>query len=160
MKQNQILNIFLDNIQKIFYPEEWIDIDLKLSKTELFTMFIVDRQGEVTMGTISNKINISMSTATGIVDRLVNKEYLKRERSESDRRVVVIKLTEDGMKILGEIKNTFNYYIDTVYESLTDEEIKVLSKIVLRVIDVFNSKVKEKDTKEEKEQIIKKISIE
>ncbi|KNF08344.1 transcriptional regulator [Gottschalkia purinilytica] len=160
MKQDQILNMFLDNIQKILYPQEWIDIDFKLSKTELFTMLIVDRHGEVIMSNIANSLNISMSTATGIVDRLVSKNYLKRERSTNDRRIVVIKLSQEGKEIISNLKDTLNHYISNIYETLTDEEVKLLSKIILKVIRVFSDEDKQDNVENENKKTIKKINIE
>ncbi len=160
MEQNKIINIILDNMQKFFYPEEWLEIDLKLSKSELLAMLIVDRYGEVTMSKISEKINVSMSTATGIIDRLVKKKYLERGRSESDRRVVLIKLTEKGLKTIKSIKNSINHYLDIVYESLTDEEIRVLYGIIMKVFNVFNKEKVTQSVKNREKSALKKINIE
>ncbi|MTI71006.1 MAG: MarR family transcriptional regulator [Firmicutes bacterium] len=160
MNQEKVINAILDNMQRIFYPEEWIDIDLKLSKSELFAMLIVDRHGEVIMSKIADNVNVSMSTATGIVDRLVKKSYLKRERSESDRRVVVIKLTKKGTEVINALKESISHYINVVYNSITDEEIKVLNGIILKVIEAVNKDNIKKSEKNEEEPSLKSIDIE
>lgn len=154
-----MIEMILDNIKNLFYPEEWLQIDMKLSKTELFAMLIVDRHGEVIMSKISDEINISMSTSTGIVDRLVKKKYLIRERSELDRRIVLIKLTEKGQNIIEELKTSMSKYLNKIYDSLTDEEIRMIGKIFIKVINAFNDEEVEDQQKEEK-PAIKKITIE
>lgn len=159
MESDKIINIVLDNMKKLFYPEEWLEIDMKLSKTELFTMLIVDRYGEVIMSKISDEINVSMSTATGIVDRLVRKKYLKRERSESDRRIVLIRLTEQGYNTIEALKNSISKYLNRIYDSLTEEEIRVLTGIVIKVVNVFNGE-NEIDAPNNEKPIIEKIEIE
>lgn len=159
METDKIINIVLDNMKELFYPEEWLEIDMKLSKTELFTMLIVDRYGEVIMSKISDEINVSMSTATGIVDRLVRKKYLKRERSESDRRIVLIRLTEQGYNTIEALKNSISKYLNRIYDSLTEEEIKVLTGIVIKVVNIFNGE-SEIDASNNEKPIIEKIEIE
>ncbi|WP_459195578.1 MarR family winged helix-turn-helix transcriptional regulator [Wukongibacter baidiensis] len=152
--------MILDNMKKLFFPEDWLQIDMKLSKTELFAMFIVERHGEVIMSKISDEINVSMSTATGIIDRLVKKKYLKRERSDLDRRIVLIKLTEKGQKTIEELKETMSKYLNRIYDVLTDEEIRVLSNIFIKVLNTF-SEDEETENKQNKEKAkIKKIEIE
>lgn len=160
VKQDKIIEMILDNMKNIFYPEEWLQIDMKLSKTELFAMLIVDRHGEVIMSKISDEINISMSTATGIVDRLVKKKYLVRERSQLDRRVVQIKLTEKGQKIIEDLKSSINEYLSKIYESLTDEEIKVISRIFIKVINAISDKEKAESQQNKEKPKIKSITIE
>ena len=160
MKQDKIIDMILDNIKKLFYPEEWLQLDMKMSKFELFAMLVVDRHGEVIMSKISDEINVSMSTATGIVDRLVKKKYLIRERSELDRRIVLIKLTEKGKNTIENLKNSISKYLNRMYEILTEEEIKTIGNIFIKVINVFNSDDKIQNQQSKEEPTIKKIEIE
>lgn len=153
------MDMILDNMKKLFFPEEWLQIDMKLSKTELFAMFIVERYGEVIMSKISDEINVSMSTATGIIDRLVKKKYLMRERSEFDRRIVLIKLTEKGHNTIEELKNIMNEYLDRVYDCLTNEEITALGNIFIKVLNAFSLDKKTENQQNKEEPAIKKIEI-
>lgn len=137
MKENPLLNFLIDNLQKVFYPEDWIKIDLSLSKTELLTLLIVDRHGEIIMSQIADYIRVPLSTATGIVDRLVKNGYLKRERSESDRRIVAIQLTESGSTILKEFKGGITNYIDKIDQSLTEEERTLLFNLFMKITKVL-----------------------
>ncbi len=160
MEQNKLLNLILDNMKKIFFPEDWLEIDMKLSKTELFTLLIIERHGEAIMSQIANKINVSMSTATGIIDRLVKKKYLSRARSESDRRIVLIRLTKKGKQIVNDIKDSINYYLNTIFKSLNEEEVRVLSNIIVKIINALSEEklVENKETREKSS--LKKIEIE
>ncbi len=159
MDYTEILNYFIDNIQKIFYPQEWLNVDLSLSKSEMLVIMVVDRQGEITMSKIADYINSPMSTATGIVDRLVRKGYLKRERSESDRRIVTIKLTEEGKLLIDEFKKTATKYIKLIYDSLTDEERALAFKMFIRIVEVISSNESVGETESEDENKLKKIEI-
>ena len=162
LNSDTIFDLFFDNIKKLFYPEDWLEFDANFSKSELFTMLLVDRHGEMIMSQIADHINLPMSTASGMVDRLVKTGYLKRERSELDRRIVLIKLTEQGKDLINKLKGMILYYIGKINESLTSEEIQLLSKIIGKIINVINDLGREKSLSESQEEVnkIKKIQIE
>jgi len=158
-ENNEILRLILDNLKKLFYPEEWIGIDLAVSKTELFTLLLVEQNGEVIMSQIADFINAPMSTATGIIDRLVKNGYLKRERGDTDRRVVLIRLTDKGKSLVEEFKGFIFKYIGMINDVLTDEEKQLLFSIFQKIISVINEN-HGGDIEEAEENNIKKINIE
>ncbi|MBN1758708.1 MAG: MarR family transcriptional regulator [Chitinispirillaceae bacterium] len=159
MADSEILDLIFDNVKKVIFPEEWIEIDLTLSKHELFTLMLVERKGEITMSQIAAYVNVSMSTATGIVDRLVKNGFLVRNRTETDRRIVIISLTEKAKKLVAEIQGIATRYITLIGESLSDEEKKFLFGIFTKIIGVLNMKRDEIAPKEEK-AAINRITIE
>ncbi|KXG76594.1 putative HTH-type transcriptional regulator YusO [Thermotalea metallivorans] len=65
---------------------------------------------------IAKTYHIPPSTLTGIMDRLYEKKYIERIRSQEDRRVVEIVVTDEGKKIVEQhiredrsfVKNFFN----------------------------------------------------
>jgi DNA-binding MarR family transcriptional regulator len=75
----KIFDLVLDNMHKVFFPEELIRLDLTISKTELLTMLVVDRYGEVIMSEIANHLNAPLSTTTALVNRLVMNATAKGE---------------------------------------------------------------------------------
>lgn len=59
---------------------------------------------------IANELKVSSSHITAVTDRLVVKNYIQRVRSDSDRRIVYLEITEDGKEIakkMDEIKNKY-----------------------------------------------------
>lgn len=140
MEQKKILDLVLDNLRKVFYPEEWIQLDLTVSKTELLAMLIVDRYGEVIMSQISDYLNAPLSTTTGLVNRLVKNGYLQRERSDEDRRIVAIQLTDMGKSMMTELKATIGSYLERINAVLSSEERQALFQIFLKIIDALSVK--------------------
>ncbi len=63
-------------------------------------MSVVERAGSVTMTVVAARLDVPLSTATNRVDRLVKMGVLCRDRSESDRRIVEIKLSESGRELV------------------------------------------------------------
>ncbi|MBY0372445.1 MAG: MarR family transcriptional regulator [Bryobacteraceae bacterium] len=63
-------------------------------------MSLVDRAGAATMTAVAGGLDVPLSTATNRVDRLVKIGVLCRERSDSDRRIVEVKLSDSGRELV------------------------------------------------------------
>lgn len=157
---NDIVEILIDNTKKLFFPDEWIKMDLKFSKLEIFTMILLDRNKQVTMTELVEYINSPMSTATGIVDRLVKSGYIERDRSETDRRIVVLTLTDSGSQIIKDFKNTISKYLEVILGSLSEEEKQSLLKIVSKIMNTLQSEMTKEIHADNDRPAIKKIDIE
>ena len=149
-----------DYLKRFAFPEEWLAIDTVMSKQELFTMMTVDRLKEATMGQLSDNMNFPMSTATGIVDRLVKKGYIERGKSDSDRRIVVISLTEKGKAITRDMKTMILSYIQKAYDVLDEAERETLLAIVDKVTASFKRQEEEKGQDKAERNHVRKIEIE
>ena len=157
---DSIVDLFIENIKKLFFPEEWIELDLKFSKFELFSMLLLDKRKEITMTELVEYINTPMSTATGIIDRLVKNGYIKRDRSETDRRIVILRLTDEGSQFIKRLKDMIYGYIIMVVDDLTEEEKQFMTRIVLKIMNSLQNKLDTKIPGDKNEDNIKKIDIE
>ncbi len=54
----------------------------------------------ISMRQLSDRLYLHVSTVSGIVDRLVKRGYVVRERCEEDRRIVKLKITADGRRVI------------------------------------------------------------
>ncbi|KJS84743.1 MAG: hypothetical protein JM58_10510 [Peptococcaceae bacterium BICA1-8] len=153
-------DLFIENIKKLFFPEEWINLDLKFSKSEIFAMLFLDKRKEITMTELVEYINSPMSTATGIVDRLVKSRYVQRDRSEKDRRIVILRLTEDGTKLVKSLKGMISEYINMIVDDLTEEEKQFMMGIILKVVHNLQKKLDTAIPNTQDNNEIKKIIIE
>ena len=96
------VNDVLEEYYKLFYKTE--DMALKrgiksLTHTELH---IIESIGpdSLTMNELSDKIGITMGTATVAISKLSDKGYIDRVRSSVDRRKVFVSLTKKGFDAL------------------------------------------------------------
>ena len=80
------------------------------------------------MSTIAKKLGITVGSLTTSMNSLVNKKYAVRHRSEEDRRIVNIKLTEKGEKAYHHHAEFHRKMVEAVVETLDEEEIPVLTK--------------------------------
>ena len=120
MTTDQITNQFFELVQrfihlrpKLVLPENVARFrqqmqDLKIGgasnqedRAFVFRIFIIlERSGTPpTMGELSTELGIPLSSATRIVDGLVNGNFIERIPDESDRRVVRVQMTTNGREI-------------------------------------------------------------
>ena len=64
----------------------------------------VVRHGEMDMGTLHKAMPVTKSSVTSLVDGLVEDELLSRDRSNKDRRRVVLRATERGEALLESLR--------------------------------------------------------
>ncbi len=97
-------------------------VDTDLNHHEIGILFRVGMGGECTMSQLAKEIGLSMSSATTIADRLVQKGIVSREHSIDDRRVVMIRLTAEGKQTYKVIYDNFQRMGQTMLESLSEQE--------------------------------------
>ena len=66
---------------------------------EFPVLMTVGHQGSCIMSDIAAKMQLSLSSITGIVDKLEAKQVVRRVRSGEDRRIVQVVLTDEGNKV-------------------------------------------------------------
>lgn len=68
----------------------------KFTAPQLHAILWLGADGPLTMGEVAQRVGASEKTMTGIVDRLVREDLIRRVRDGSDRRVVRVELTRKG----------------------------------------------------------------
>jgi DNA-binding MarR family transcriptional regulator len=68
----------------------------ELTIPQLRALTIVSDDADCTMGELARALEISLSAATGLADRLVQQGLLEREFDPDDRRLVCLRLTHAG----------------------------------------------------------------
>ena len=71
---------------------------------------------------------ITVGTLTIAINGLVRKDYVLRTRSETDRRVVLVSLTEKGESAFRHHEDFHTRIVDAIHASLTEEECRILIK--------------------------------
>lgn len=75
---------------------------LGVSMAQLHILYTLHRSGEMPMSRLADVLNVSLSNATGLIDRLEERGYIERTRVREDRRVVMVHLTASGVQMIDE----------------------------------------------------------
>lgn len=80
-------------------PTEWLKLDLTMPQLKVVLLLFLN--GPTRMSEIASALDVSMATATGVADRLVEREIVIRESEPEDRRVVLCRLSDKGQNLIG-----------------------------------------------------------
>ena len=104
-------------------PIEWPDIELTMPQLKALASLL---DGPLRMGDIAAQSAVSLSAATAMVDRLVEKGLVARAHDEHDRRVVVCKLTGQGRELLERFWKVREESIQKLARQMTDDELRTV----------------------------------
>ncbi|HEU4672656.1 MAG TPA: MarR family transcriptional regulator [Candidatus Limnocylindrales bacterium] len=74
-----------------------------LSMSHWHVLMLLARHGEMSMSRLAEAQQISLSNATGLVDRLVERGLVERFGDPDDRRVVLIRVSDAGRQLLEKV---------------------------------------------------------
>lgn len=120
---------------KAIITEEYRDI----SNNDMHIIEAIGLGEGKNMSAIAKKLNITVGSLTTSMNSLVNKKYAVRIRSEEDRRVVYIRLTEKGERAYHHHEDFHTQMTQAVVDKLTEEEMPVLLKTLNGLSEFFRN---------------------
>jgi MarR family transcriptional regulator, organic hydroperoxide resistance regulator len=78
-------------------------VRLGISMAQLHILYTLQRNGEMSMSRLADVLNVSVSNATGLIDRIEERGFVERTRVPEDRRIVMIRVTDSGRQMLDEV---------------------------------------------------------
>ncbi|MBL4939104.1 MAG: MarR family transcriptional regulator [Lutibacter sp.] len=84
----------------------------------------------VTVKMVKDRMIQKSPNATRLMDKLCDKGFIERTRCENDRRVVYVKISDVGMKVINEIDME---EFDNTMNSISEDEAKILNRILDKI---------------------------
>lgn len=106
------------------------------TELQLIILYTLSKKDNIRLNDLAEKLNMSNSTISGTVDRLVSAGLVIREPSKEDRRAVTLHLSEKGKEKLQEAFNDESLLIQRLQKvetTLTKEEIETLLSLQQKV---------------------------
>lgn len=128
----------VQSLRRIFkaihqYSEEVLK-EFGVTGPQLWLLKTLREEGGTSVGELSEKMYLHISTVSGIIDRLETKGYVVRKREAPDRRVVTVHLTAAGKRIVDRApepsQGKLLYSLQTLSEKEVLEMHDALQKIV------------------------------
>jgi DNA-binding MarR family transcriptional regulator len=96
-----------------------------LSLVHLHVLTILEA-GPLTMGRLAEGLDVSVASATGIVDRMEDRKLVVRRSDPDDRRVVMVHATKRGSRVFDALARERRARLAPVLARMTDDEIASL----------------------------------
>ena len=128
--RDRIVAELLDEMS-VWRPEEmsraikhWLRGSLSLIHLQVLTVLEVD--GPLAMSRLADALDVSVASATGIVDRMEDRGLVERRRESGDRRVVLVHTTGAGTDVFRELGVTRREHLAGLFSGMTDVELESL----------------------------------
>jgi len=104
-----------------------LDYDLTLQQLRVFA-FILTR-GQTPISKVADALGIRPNVATGIVQRLVDRELIERREDPHDRRIRLVTVTSRGLALVDELSEIVLAKGRELLDRLSDEQLRQLRDI-------------------------------
>lgn len=133
-KTSKILSSFR-KVNKYFYRQMWHHADeLGVTVVQLRFLKTISDFPDISLLELADKMEMSKSTASSVVERLVKAGLVKREKSKTDKRAVVLQLTALGEEKEKEGHALFHKRMERLHE-LSEEDVEQLLYLHNRIAE-------------------------
>lgn len=130
---NDIMNIE----EKAIITEEFKDI----SNNDMHIIDAIGIRSPKNMSTVAKELSVTVGTLTIAINNLVKKGYVNRVRSEKDRRVVLISLSDKGLNAYRHHAKFHDDMIKAIIEDMDPNEVEYVIKALTNLVSFFRGKL-------------------
>jgi DNA-binding MarR family transcriptional regulator len=93
-----------------------------VSLSHMHVLWLLQHHGAMAMGRLAEYLDVSLSNASGIIDRMEEKGLIERVRVPDDRRVVLVKPGAAGIRALAQSETTKRERLRAILGHLSTSE--------------------------------------
>jgi len=110
-----------------------------ITAPQLVCLLAVIESGPLTATAISREISVSPSTVVGILDRLEEKGWIKREHSREDRRTVLVSATDAGREVASQAPSPLQKTLADALGALPELEQATITLSLERIVSLMEN---------------------
>lgn len=107
------------------------------TSSQCYTLLEIYKAESLSMNELSEKMNLNSSTITRVLDNLVRDKYIARSKSESDKRIVTVNLTEKGYDAVIKLDKTVKEYYKKIIDNIPKGEVDNVLNSVSILLKAF-----------------------
>jgi DNA-binding MarR family transcriptional regulator len=96
--------------------------DVELSLPQSLMLLELNQAGTLSMKELSQRLQMNQGVATRMVDRLLEKDMVKRRRDKVDRRVVLVSTSVKGKRVAEEMERVNKTKIMELFQAVSIKE--------------------------------------
>jgi MarR family 2-MHQ and catechol resistance regulon transcriptional repressor len=130
------LDLFIAMNRAVQWANAHSDRDIKgygLNRTEFGVLELLYHKGAQPLQQIGGKVLMSSGNITYVVDKLEQKQFVRRKASSEDRRLIYAEITDAGKQLLDEVFPKHAAVIHEAMNGITDEEKRVASQLLKKL---------------------------
>jgi len=111
-----------------------------LTQAQIRALFRIGAEGgEATAGELAKHADLSPASVTTMLDHLEEHGIVTRRRSEKDRRVVVVALTERGRELVEEKRRRWQELWRQVLAEVPQDDLEAAARVMRRLAEMLEA---------------------
>jgi len=110
-----------------------------LTPPQYMILSAIAEMGDTAIRNIADEVNLTQATVTTIIDKLENKNLIKRVRSDKDKRIVHATLTESGRNTVENAPQMLQNQFLEKYSQLEEWEQTYLLSALQRIVNLMQA---------------------
>ncbi|GAC1656292.1 MAG: hypothetical protein NVS9B15_17400 [Acidobacteriaceae bacterium] len=98
----------------------------EVSLPQIHVLMLLHHQGDTTLSDLARAFCVSAPSASSLVDRMEEHQLVQRVRDTDDRRIVYVRASERGTRIVEEMMGMQREQIQRMLNAMTDDEMRDL----------------------------------
>ena len=135
--KNKLNHLIIEFYEKLSSWEHSIVRGNDLTLSQMHIIEILGIHKTLRMKELAEKMGVTTGSLTVVVDKLVKKELVQRSQHESDRRSLIVVLTDKGKEYFHEHDHLHSQLTEEINHHLTEEESKQLEAILEKINQVI-----------------------
>jgi len=138
-----IISEIMDNIRRVFQvvndKSKQAERETGITGPQLWAIKIIGDLSPVRVSDLAARMYLNPSTIVGILDRLESRGLVQRNRSDDDRRVVRVLLTDVGKELLVRAPEVASGLLVNGLETLTFKELRSIEAGLDKLVSILGA---------------------
>lgn len=109
-------------------------IEHEMTGPQIYLIDLLRRKGPMKMSDLAEELGVTLGAVTMQADRLLKNGWIERSRSNSDRRVVMLAITEEGQRILEHVIKAHQCLLNQYFGKLDPQEQAELIRLYKKML--------------------------
>ncbi|MEC1178044.1 MarR family transcriptional regulator [Metasolibacillus meyeri] len=129
------INILQSNFNILVAKKFENQLDNELTAKQVLLLELI-KEGVTSTKDIANKLNVSTSAVSQILNKLEDREYIERNFNPQNRREIILNLADKAHQYFKDLA-ALKYQINkNIYENLSSEDLKQLKNILEKLLTI------------------------
>jgi DNA-binding MarR family transcriptional regulator len=117
--------------------EEVLDLSdfSDLTQQQFHYMQVIIKMKNPTLTELSRELNLTKPTVTVLVDKLAEKGYVTRIKSDEDRRVMYLHIDRKGIRFNNMLENAHEIMAEKIISGLSRREAAILNELLSKIVN-------------------------
>ncbi|HEX7066404.1 MAG TPA: MarR family transcriptional regulator [Bacillales bacterium] len=111
------------------------ELKIELTGSQRHLLQLLKKEGPLSVTELAEKLHITLGGVTSLSNRMEKASLIGRRRSEQDRRVVRLAITNEGQTFLDDLDKARDKTLASYFDKLSADELSELERLCRKMLD-------------------------